>query len=210
MKRLMLIAASLLLCLSSDGAPAPYPVKIDAQSSDGAPDLVVRQANQWTFRVSFKDNGTKSDITGQTPYMAWFTNDTAAIDSPASYVVVNATNGVVDFTFSPASLNYAPGRWRYAAGVIQTNGNYSTYRTGWFTILGDPHASGAAPIAWTTNVSLATMTFSGQIPAVNVATLPYLPTMTNGTTVQDGVLNGTNGVYFVPSGSTNRYWILCP
>lgn len=33
-------------------------------------------------------------------------------------------------------------------------------------------------------------------------------TMTNGTAQADGVLNGTNGVYFVFAGSTNRYWIL--
>lgn len=33
-------------------------------------------------------------------------------------------------------------------------------------------------------------------------------TLTNSTAFADGVLNGTNGVYFVPAGSTNRYWIL--
>lgn len=31
---------------------------------------------------------------------------------------------------------------------------------------------------------------------------------TNGTFMADGVLNGTNGFFFVPPGSTNRYWIL--
>jgi hypothetical protein len=31
---------------------------------------------------------------------------------------------------------------------------------------------------------------------------------TNGVTLADGVLNATNGVYFVPPGSANRYWLL--
>jgi hypothetical protein len=35
-----------------------------------------------------------------------------------------------------------------------------------------------------------------------------LLTYTNGTTMGDGVLNGTNGVWFSPAGSTNRYWQL--
>lgn len=40
-----------------------------------------------------------------------------------------------------------------------------------------------------------------------VLTMPAL-TFTNRTTMGDGLLNGTNGVYFSPAGSTNRYWIL--
>lgn len=33
-------------------------------------------------------------------------------------------------------------------------------------------------------------------------------TLTNGSAFCDGVLNTTNGLFFIPSGSTNRYWIL--
>jgi hypothetical protein len=36
----------------------------------------------------------------------------------------------------------------------------------------------------------------------------FLPAFTNATTLQPGALNGTNGLYFVPPSSTNRYWIL--
>jgi hypothetical protein len=35
-------------------------------------------------------------------------------------------------------------------------------------------------------------------------------TLTNGTTISDGVLNGTNGIYFTPRGSTTNYWITFP
>jgi hypothetical protein len=38
--------------------------------------------------------------------------------------------------------------------------------------------------------------------------MPMTLTMTNLTVQADGKLNGTNGVFFVFAGSTNRYWIL--
>ena len=205
-----LLAAWCLLCGAAFAAPTPYPVVIDSQSKVETPSLTVMQGNERTFRITFKDNGVASSLGTQTPFLFWATNDTASVVSTASCAVVVATNGTVDCTFSPAALNYTPGKWRYWAGLRTSTGNLTTYRSGTFTISGDPQGAGAGAVTWTTNVNLALYNFSGQLPSANVATLPYLPTMTNGTTVQDGVLNGTNGVYFVPSGSTNRYWILCP
>jgi hypothetical protein len=51
-------------------------------------------------------------------------------------------------------------------------------------------------------------TWNGQ-PVVRLPLFGSL-TLTNGTTISDGVLNGTNGIYFTPRGSTTNYWITFP
>lgn len=152
--------ASLILILTavaSMAAPAPFPVTIDSRFP-AAPGLTAYRGNQTAFRVSFVDGGTASDLTGCTPFLQWSTGTTAAAVSTSTWSTVST--GVVDFTFSPAGLNYAPGRYVYEAGILTSNGTPRTYRQGSFTIIGSPVGQGVAAVNWTTNVNWAAINWS--------------------------------------------------
>ena len=156
----MKMTTLLFLALASIGfaAPAPYPVAVNSRIQ-AAPGIQVYRANESTFRVSFTDGATASDLTNCTPFMQWATSNTAAQVSTASYSVVSSTNGVVDFTFAPSSVNYAPGRYIYEVGVLKS-GTVSTYQQGTFTIQGSPSGAGAAAVNWTTRVDWNAITWT--------------------------------------------------
>ena len=142
-------------------APAPYPLTVNSRAQT-APPVIAYRGNESTFRVSFVDGSTASDLTGVVPFMAWATNASATVNSTSTYAVVgSATNGVVDFTFSPASVNYTPYRYMYEVGVKSTSGIPRVYRQGTFTIAGSPIGGGASAFVGTTNVSWAAFNWIG-------------------------------------------------
>ena len=150
MKRPLTAAVLFATCLTIHAAPAPYPVTINSRAQT-APALLVYRANPVTFRVSFTDGSDASAITDETPFMAWATNALATNSSPASYSIVTATNGTVDFTFSAASVNYAAGRYVYEVGLNTDNGP-KTYRQGVFTIQASPAGADVPAVSWTNAV----------------------------------------------------------
>ena len=148
MKRLIALLG--LLAVTAWGqAPAPYPLTVNSRSAT-MPMLNVYRASQAQFALSFTDVATKSDITGQTVFMSWSTNQNATSVSTAAVSIVIATNGTALATFSPASLNYTPGRYIYEVGCI-SNAIVSVYRQGVMQINGSPYATGSDPIVWNTN-----------------------------------------------------------
>ena len=158
---LILTAAGML-----SAAPAPFPLTVDSQKAK-APDALAFRSSESLFRVTFTDGATASDITGDTPFMSWSTNSVAATTSTSTYSVVSATNGIVDFTFAPAAVNYTPGRYIYEVGVL-SGGTPRVYRQGVFTLQGSPYSTGADPITWTTNQNIGLITFTGTLPDANI------------------------------------------
>ena len=139
--------------------PAPYPVTINSRAQT-APPVVVYRGNESVYRLSFTDGDVASVIAaGEIPFMSWATNNAAAVNSTSSYAVVAGTTGVVDFTFSPASVNFTPGAYIYEAGVKSVTGNNRVYRQGKFQIYGSPVGSGVAAVTWATNMNWASFTW---------------------------------------------------
>jgi len=180
MKLKRILATILLTAGLAHAAPAPYPITINSQSAT-APGVTAYRAGQQVYRVTFTDGSTASDITGMTAWMSWSTNRQSASVSTSTVSVVGATTGLVDFTFSPSAMNYAEGRYIYEVGVY-TGSTISVYRQGEIIIRGSPYATGADPIAWTTNVNIALLNWIGTLPLVNLTggTTNYLLTA-NGT-----------------------------
>ena len=142
-------------------APAPFPVTIDSQRGT-APALSVFQANQVTFRVSYKSGGTANSIDTETPFMYWqpfgATNVTVVT---GNYSIVSASSGIVDFAFSPQDLNFTPGVYTYQAGLGQSGGPM-VIKQGAFTILASAASVGAEPIIFaTTNVNWGNINWIG-------------------------------------------------
>lgn len=139
--------------------PAPYPVTINSRAQT-APPIVVYRGNESVYRLSFTDGDIASTISaGEVPFMAWATNNSAAVNSTSSYAIVSGSTGVVDFTFSPESVNFAPGAYIYETGVKSVTGNNRVYRQGKFQIYGSPVGSGVASVTWTTNLNWAAFTW---------------------------------------------------
>ena len=143
-----LIALSAGLALSQ--APAPFPARINSRVLD-APPVSVFRGTERTFRATFTDGATASDVSDYTPFMSWSTSSVAVAVSTSRWSFVNSgTNGIVDFTFSPASVNHAAGRYGYEIGVKDDDGNPRTYAQGVFTIRASPVGAGVDPVTWTT------------------------------------------------------------
>ncbi len=151
MKRtLAAIVAMTALCWAGNGhtAPAPYPVTINSRAQT-APPLPAFRANEHTFRVTFTDSGTPSDVSGYIPFLNWSTNRAAAgVSTSAWSFVASGTNGVVDFTFSPAALNHDEGRYVYEVGVKTSDGVVRAYAQGALMLYGSPTGSGADVVSW--------------------------------------------------------------
>ena len=161
MKRLFAALLSIAFCsVLYAVAPAPYPLPVNSYV-ENLPKALVYRANARTFRVSFVDGDTASVITGLVPFMNWYTNSSASSVSTSSYAVVSGATGVVDFTFSPASVNYAAGRYGYEVGVKTAGGVPTTYRQGTFIIQGSPTGTGAGPVTWTANIAWGLYIYSG-------------------------------------------------
>jgi len=144
MKRLAtLIFLSMTSCVFAQ--PAPKPITVNSQSAT-VPALQVYQANAQTFRVTYRDGTNVVNLTGYIPAMSWATGATATAQSTSSWAFVgSATNGIVDFTFSPAALN-TNGTMIYEVGVA---GLPFVYRQGVFVISPSPMGSGAAALIMT-------------------------------------------------------------
>ena len=153
MKRLLAALALIAAATLGFAAPAPYPVTVDSRNAT-APGLRAYRANSQVYRVTFRDGTNDSTgVAAQTPYMTWSTNSTASTYSTSSWArVAVAASNAIDFTFSPASLNYTAGLYFYEVGLLTSGGSVATYRTGTLQILGSPYSAGAAPITWATNV----------------------------------------------------------
>jgi len=137
MKNLTHITIAFLAVSLTCAAPAPYPVVVDSQA-DTAASVTAYRGNESTYRVSFKDGGAASDITGLTPFFSVFTNNLSSVYSTGTVSVVSWTNGVVDFTFSPEAIAWLASKSWYQAGVWLTNGNPRVYNEGVFTVYGSP------------------------------------------------------------------------
>lgn len=160
MKRIAHIAVALLLAgpVLAD-PPAPYPVTVNSKA-DTVASITAYRANPRTYRVSFTDGVTASVVTSRTPFMAWATNSSATTYSTANWAYVSGTTGQVDFTFAPAAVNYAAGRYVYEVGV--KNGTIPTvYRQGVFIIQGSPIAQGVGPVTWSSNINWSLFDYTG-------------------------------------------------
>ena len=155
------IAYLVALLTTTAALAAPGPKPITANSRGGTlPAQTVDRAEGTTFRVTYKDGADASDITGQTPWMAWYTNATAGGVSTAACSIVVATNGTADCTFSATALNYTAGRYLYAVGVV--SGSVTTvYGQGVFGIRGSPYTVGVDPVNWSTNWTWGTFATPG-------------------------------------------------
>ncbi len=144
----------ILLCACIAGAaPAPYPIDVNSRAQS-APAVTCYRANSFTIRATYLDGQTASDLTGAIPFLSWATNTTAASVSTSSWAFVGSpTNGIVDFTFAPASVNFTPGRYIYEVGVKTSNSVVSVYRQGVFFIVGSPTAAGVGAVNWTTSLN---------------------------------------------------------
>lgn len=197
LKKLAIWLAIFLFPAMLYAAPSPYPITIDSRIPSVPGAEAARNATS-VFRISFKDNGTASDVTGYIPFMSWSTSSLASTISTSSYSVVSLTNGTVDFTFTGTNVNYTPGRYIYECG-IKTGTVISVYRSGIFTIRGSPYAAGGSTVAWTTNV--------------NWSQVIGTPTTIAGYGITDAAASGqtwTNTFAWAHEDPTNRvYWIVC-
>lgn len=166
MRKSILCAIACMGLLSASAAPAPYPLTVNSRAQTAPPVLVYR-ANEAVFRVTFTDGDTASDLTGCTPFMSWATNAAALVNSTSSVSVVGLSTGLVDFTFSPSSVNYAAGRYVYEVGVLTSGGLPRVFRQGTFTIYDSPVGAGAGAIAWSTNVTWSSVAWIG-LPDVTI------------------------------------------
>lgn len=145
------------ICLADP--PAPFPIEINSQSRV-APEVWTFRNNVRTFRATFKDGTNEVNLVGATPFMSWSTNEMASGVVTSSWALVNSgTNGIVDFTFQAAALNYATITNVYEIGVA---GTVSVYNRGRFLIKPSPFSTGTNMPVFTTNQNLTGYTFSGQ------------------------------------------------
>ena len=158
-KTLFALLAAVGLALSAH-AQDPYPLRVDSLKPS-IKKLTVYRANGRTVRVSFFDGTNATAISSEVPFMAWATNSTSASVVTSTYSVVAGKTGVVDFTWSPADLNYAPGRYQYEVG-LKAGTTPTVFRHGQLVLRGSPYSAGATPAQWTTNVYLGLLNFIGQ------------------------------------------------
>ncbi|MDD5502160.1 MAG: hypothetical protein PHH26_01710, partial [Candidatus Thermoplasmatota archaeon] len=189
--RMLLLGLSFPVFLFAAG-PAPQPITIDSQSRVVAGQEVYR-ASARTFRLSFVDNGTATDITGYTPFMTWSTSNTASICYTSVASVVSATGGVADCAFSSAQLDYAAGTYIFEAGLVD---DPIVFRQGVFRIRASPYGQGTGAAIATTNLNWAAIGNTGTESA------PFaLKTRTITIDGVSGLL--TNNLTFSTAGSTN-------
>lgn len=168
-----------LLAGIASAGPAPYPLTIDSRAQT-VPKLIVSRAGQAQFDLSYKDGASVSSLSGCVPFMSWATNASASTVVTAQVVTVTATSGTARATFTPASMNYTPGRYIYEVGVL-SNSVVSVYRQGIIEIIGSPYATGGTTPTWTTNVAWSLITGT--------------PTTMAGYGITDGVSSTTHNTH---------------
>ena len=209
-----LITIALLASSIAYAAPAPYPLTINSQAQT-APPVTVYRGSESSFLVTFTDGNTASDVTGCTPFFVWATNSVATGVSTSSWSIVTATNGTVNFHFTPAAVNFPAGRYIYEIGV-KSNDLPRVYRQGIFQILASPMGSGAGaientlpPIDWTQITWLNLPDWSTASEVADLSTFLYSRTITiNGasqllTNNPAFTIEGTEGSGISASTATN-------
>lgn len=183
MKRFLLLTLLPMLALAA--GPAPYPVAVNSQSPV-VTSLQSYQANERTFRVTYKDGTNAVDLTGYTPRMTWATTNTATNVATSSWSYVNSsTSGVVDFTFTPASMN-TNGTFIYEVGV---NGLPFVYRQGVFTIISSPQGNGAAALTFTNPASYVA-TVGSQVSGIGFNQATGAAVLTGSVASASGAITG--------------------
>jgi len=203
MKRLLATIALMAASIACAG-PAPYPLTVNSRAQT-APPVIAYAGNETVYRVSYTDGDTASAIVaGEIPFFAWATNNSAAVNSTSSYAIVAGTTGTVDFTFSPASVNFAPGRYIYETGVKASNGNNRVYRQGTFQIYGSPIGSGVGSVTWTTIMNWAAINWQN-LPTW-LSTPAVTPAQTSGwvTASHAGFLTNETDAAALNALATNR------
>jgi len=158
-KTLLSLILTILVAGVAAAAPAPFPLKVDSFKPT-VKKLEVHRANARTIRVSFFDGTNASVLGASAPFLAWATNSLATTTVTSLWSAVSGMTGVVDFTWSTADLNHAPGRFFYEVGL--RNGSSPTvYRDGDFVISGSPLSTGAADLVLTTPLNLDLFAVSG-------------------------------------------------
>lgn len=198
MKKIITCLALLSVTAIADVPSQSVTVDFEAQY---APNLSVYRANAKTFAVTVKNAASVYNLTGYTPVMWWATNSTASTVVTGVCTIVTATNGTFTAAFGATDINYTPGRYVYGVGIV-SNGVVRTARVGVLTIEGDPFASGAGPVTWTTNVNISIFNWMGKFPtsAIPDTVWSVWRAGTHG--------SGSNGWYAVDG--TNTFWILHP
>ncbi len=184
--------SSLVILLSAciaGAAPAPYPIDVNSRAQS-APAVTCYRANAFTIRATYLDGQTASDLTGAIPFLSWATNTTAASVSTSSWAFVGSpTNGIVDFTFAPAAVNFTPGRYIYEVGVKTSNSVVSVYRQGIFFIVGSPTAAGVGAVDWTTSLNWDLIDWTNLPSYISSESDPVAyPVATNALAVAEGAL----------------------
>lgn len=161
MKETLITTLLALLAGTCSGAPAPYPITVNSRAAS-APAVTVKRSNVYTVRASFVDGTNQTVCTGYTPFCAWSTNELAAqpMGTSSWAWVGNASTGICDFTFAPASLNYTPGRYLYEVGVYNTSG-VAVIKSGVFLIEGSPYATTNTAFLGPTNLNFSLYTLIG-------------------------------------------------
>lgn len=166
MKLLAALALTLAATLAH-AAPAPYPLTINSRS-ETTQNAIAYRASESAFALTLTDGSTRMNLTGHTVWMSWATNANSATVSTSTVAIVSATNGTATATFSPAAVNYTPGRYIYEVGVSYA-GTIRTVRHGVFELRGSPYATGADPITWSTNFNLGLLSIVGTFPLANLS-----------------------------------------
>jgi hypothetical protein len=173
MKRLLaLVLTALAIAMpavpqsSSAAGIAPYPVTINSRSST-APGIEAYRASARTYRLSFTDGSTASSLAGHTAFMTWATSNTALTTVTGTVAVVSSTGGVADVTFSPAQMNFAPGRYIYEAGM-STGGVVTVSRQGVMVLIGSPYAAGTPVASFGSNVNIDAYAWIGTWTTNNI------------------------------------------
>lgn len=184
--------SSLVILLSAciaGAAPAPYPITVNSRAQS-APAVTCYRANSFTIRATFLDGQTASDLTGAIPFLSWATNTTAASVSTSSWAFAGSpTNGIVDFTFAPAAVNFTPGRYIYEVGVKTSNSVVSVYRQGIFFIVGSPTAAGVGAVDWTTSLNWDLIDWTNLPNYISTESDPVAyPVATNALALAEGAL----------------------
>jgi len=173
MKRLLaLVLTALAIAMpavpqsSSAAGIAPYPVTINSRSST-APGIEAYRASARTYRLSFTDGSTASSLAGHTAFMTWSTSNTALTTVTGTVAVVSSTGGVADVTFSPAQMNFTPGRYIYEAGM-STGGVVTVSRQGVMVLIGSPYAAGTPVASFGSNVNIDAYAWIGTWTTNNI------------------------------------------
>lgn len=188
-------------------SPLPLLVTADDRAGSELTALSVHRAMLRTVRVTYLSGTNETSTLGYTPYCWWATNSTALAVVTSTWVrVAGGGSNVVDFTFLPADLNYPAGRYRYGVGLKDGTGQPATYQSGPLVITGDPYATGAAAVTWTTNFNIALFAFTGQFPTSTIpagALTTYAINASNRAEQAYTFTAGLTNVFFVGGWPTN-------